>query len=63
MERLLGSEALSDEEIKLAIKYRQQNAKAAHESLNVLELDPEPTEMGQSILGTLRGYWAKRPVE
>jgi hypothetical protein len=58
MGRLLDGGRLNAEEAKQAVERRQFNGDAAQTSLDVLARNAKPTELGEEILSTIRGYWA-----
>jgi HEXXH motif-containing protein len=62
MGRLLERGRLNAEERRQAVQRRQFNGDAARTSLDVLTRHAEPTERGETILRTLRAYWAKAPL-
>ena len=62
MGRLLASGSLGDSDTRAALQRRQYNGKAAIDAIGVLERHAELTELGQSILGSLKEYWSQVPV-
>ena len=61
MTRLLRSGVLDEGEAKIAAERAQYNGTAALGALDMLGRHAKPTELGESILGGLRTYWAKVP--
>ena len=58
MSRLLDSGALTEENRQRAVERRKLSAKTGRIGLCVLNEHAKPTEFGQSVLETLRSYWA-----
>jgi HEXXH motif-containing protein len=61
MSRLLASGRLTVGEAKQCAERRDFNGNAARTALDVLAQNAKPTELGEEILGTIRGYWAATP--
>ena len=56
--RLLDSGALTDQDRRRAAERRDLSANAGRVGLDVLNKHARPTELGQSVLETLRSYWS-----
>ena len=56
--RLLDSGDLTEGNERRAVERRNHSAKSARVGLDVLNKNAKPTELGQSVLDTLRSYWS-----
>jgi HEXXH motif-containing protein len=63
MSRLLDSGYLTKDNEKRAADRLDHNAKSARIALEVLNKHARPTELGESVLGSLRSYWTAAALQ
>jgi HEXXH motif-containing protein len=61
--RLLESGYLTKDNEQRAADRRDHNAKSARIALEVLNKHAKPTELGESVLGSLRSYWTAAALQ